>query len=162
MSRSPTSFTRFWPVRLALAVQLDLLENAHALLSPAQAAMTCLVLNTFIHYSVTRQTRRCRSSPPELQVHLAICEAVASANSRTPRRRRRRRAGARGDDQTLSEFRHLAICENWRLLAQRAAIQYRREVWGEARTWIIACKAVQRVPTLVEVVPHHLFKHIAN
>ena len=86
------------------------------------------VLNTFIHYSVTRQTRRCRSSPPEVQVHLALPEAVAPANSRTPRRRRRRRAAATGDDQTLSEYRHLAICENWRLLAQRAAIQYRREV----------------------------------
>ena len=128
----------------------------------AQEAMSFPVLNTFIHYSVTRQTRRCRSSPPEVQVHLAIREAIASANSRTPRRRRRRRAGARGDDQTLSEFRHLAICENWRLLAQRAAIQYRREVWGEARTWIIAFKAAQRVPKKVDAVPHHLFKQIAN
>ena len=120
------------------------------------------VLNTFIHYSVSRQTRRCRSSPPEVQVHLAISEAVAAANSRTPRRRRRRRARASGDDQTLSEFRHLAICENWRLLAQRAAVQYRREVWGEARTWIIAFKAAQRVPKKVDAVPHYLFKQIAN
>ena len=127
----------------------------------AQAAMAFPVLNTFIHYSVTRQTRRCRSSPPEVQVHLAISEAVAATSTRTRTRRRRRRQPER-DDQTLSEFRHLAICENWRLLAQKTVIQYRREVWGEARIWIIAFKAAQRLPKKVDAVPHQLFKHIAN
>ena len=120
------------------------------------------VVNTFIHYSVNCQTRRCRSRPPEFHVQVVINEAFAVANSRTPRRRRRRGAAATRDDQTLSEFRHLAICENWRLLAQRATVQYRREVWGEARTWIIAFKAAQRLPQKVDSVPHHLFKQIAN
>ena len=120
------------------------------------------VVNTFIHYPLARQTRRCRSSPPEVQVHLAISQAIAVANSRTPRRRRRRRALARGDDQTLSEFRHLTICENWRHLAQMMKTQYRREVWEETRTWIIAFKAAQRLPQKVDAVPHQLFKQIAN
>ena len=120
------------------------------------------VVNTFIHYPLARQTRRCRSSPPEVQVHLAISQAIAVANSRTPRRRRRRRALARGDDQTLSEFRHLTICENWRHLAQMMKTQYRREVWEETRTWIIAFKAAQRLPQKVDSVPHQLLKQIAN
>ena len=119
------------------------------------------IVNTFIHYSVHRDTRRCRSCPPELQVHLSISEAVEAPSSRTRPRRKRRRARP-GDDEALSEYRHVAICENWRLLAQRIKIQYRREVLGEARTWIIAFKAAQLVPKLVEAVPHYLFKQIAN
>ena len=79
------------------------------------------VVNTFIHYSVTRQTRRCRSAPAEIHVNLAIAEAIAVANSRKRKRRRRRLQPERDDQATISEFRAVANSEKWHMLAQKLA-----------------------------------------
>ena len=48
------------------------------------------------------------------------------------------------------------------MLAQKLANSFRREVLGETRNLIICIKAAQRVPKVVDAVPHHLFKEIAN
>jgi len=127
----------------------------------AQAAMAYPVLNTFIHYSVTRQTRRCRSSPPELQVHLSISEAVDAPSSRTRPRRKRRRARP-GDDQALSEFRSLAIFEKWILIAQKLANNYRKELWVVASDAVRALKDLSCLPKMQEAIPTELFMHTAN
>ena len=118
------------------------------------------VLNTFIHYSVHRDTRRCRSCPPELQVHLSICEAVGAPSSRT-RTRRKRRARPR-DDQALSEFRSLAILEKWILIAQKLANNYRKELWVVASDAVRALKDFSCLPKMQEAIPTDLFMHTAN
>ena len=124
--------------------------------------MAVPVLNTFIHFPIVRQTRRCRSSPPECQVHLAIREAVAVAIS-TMRTRRRRPRGPPQDDQAIiAEFRSLAVCDKWAMLKQKLANQFRRVVWAEARRLMIAFKAAQRVPQFQEAIGVDLFKQIAN
>ena len=127
----------------------------------AQAAMAYPVLNTFIHYSVNRQTRRCRSSPPELQVHLSISEAVEAPSSRTRPRRKRRRARP-GDDQALSEFRSLAIFEKWLMLAKKLANNYRKELWVVASDAVRALKDFSCLPKMQEAIPTELFMHTAN
>ena len=130
-------------------------------LAMAQAAMAYPVLNTFIHYSVTRQTRRCRSSPPELQVHLSISEAVEAPSSRTRPRRKRRRARP-GDDEALSEFRSLAILEKWMMLAQKLANNYRKELLVEACNQMLLFKALERLPKKQDAMPTDLFMHTVN
>ena len=119
------------------------------------------IVNTLVHYSVHRDTRRCRSCPPELQVHLSNSEAVEAPSSRTRPRRKRRRARP-GDDQALSEFRSLAIFEKWLMLAQMLANNYRKELWVVASDAVRALKDLSCLPRMQEAIPTDLFMHTAN
>ena len=120
------------------------------------------VSKTFIHYPIAIHTRRCRSSPPEFQVHIAIREAVAVAVSTMRTRRRRLRAPPQDDQAIIAEFRSLAVCDKWAMLRQKLANQVRTVVWAEARRLMIAFKAAQRVPQFQKAIGVDLFKQIAN
>ena len=123
----------------------------------AQAtAMALPVFNTFIHFAVSQDTRRCRSAPPEFQVNLTL---ASNPSKRT--RRRRRQQPAQDDEATFSEFRALAIWEKWRMLAQKLETRDRK-LCAETRDLMIALKAFARLPEMQETIPTDLFMHTVN
>lgn len=152
---------RFWRARRTLAIHLDLHKYPHACFVMAQASMAFPILNTFIHYPVARKGRRCRSAPAEIHVDLVIAGAIATANSRKPKRRRRRGQPERDDQAIISEFRAVVISEKWHMIAQKLATRVRK-LLVEACNQVLAHTALARLPSMRETIPTQLFMHIAN
>ena len=115
------------------------------------------VVNTFIHFAVSKYIRRCKSAPPEFHVNLAIS---GSANRRT--RRRRRQQPALDDQAVFAEFRALAIYEKWAMITQKIATHHRKAMRTETCDQMLALKASACLPRMQDKVPTDLFTHIVN
>ena len=67
----------------------------------------------------------------------------------------------RDDQAIISEFRAVAVCEKWPMLAQKLATRDRK-LWAEACNQVLALKALARLPHMQETIPTDLFMHTAN
>ena len=116
------------------------------------------VANTFVYFRVEWHPRRCRSSPPDFQVNIAIAEASSRTRAR---RRRARRSTDDSDAVALSEFRKQACWEKWAFVTQRIVSVQRDEVKAEIALNVLEAAAQMLEPRLQVTLPTRVFLNVA-